>query len=64
MADRHALDPDFVAHASLEAIRVQYERAQRMADLWDDRARALFLLLRQRTDDREPDADEAGTSRT
>lgn len=62
MADQHGLDPDFVANASLEAIRVQYERAQRMADLWDERARALFLLLRQRTDGQQRDAAE--TSRT
>lgn len=45
------LDPDFVANATPAAIRTQYERAQRMADLWDDRARALFLLLAQREDD-------------
>ena len=42
------LDPDFVANASAEAIRTQYERAQRMADLWDNRARDLFLLLAER----------------
>jgi hypothetical protein len=43
-----SLDPGFVATASVDAIRAQYERAQRTADLWDDRARALFLLLCQR----------------
>ncbi|MGW6531421.1 hypothetical protein [Streptomyces venezuelae] len=42
------LDPDFVANASVEAVRAQYERVQRMADLWDDRARELFLLLCRR----------------
>ncbi|NUS82702.1 MAG: hypothetical protein HOY75_08110 [Streptomyces sp.] len=46
-----ALDPDFVANASPAEIRVQYERAQRTADMWDDRARALFLLLCQREDE-------------
>lgn len=45
------LDPDFVAHAPLTAIRTQYERAQRAADLWDDKARALFLLLQQREEE-------------
>ena len=43
-----SLRPDFAAHASLEAIRAQYERAQAQADLWDNRARDLFLLLYQR----------------
>lgn len=43
-----ALKPDFVAHAPLPAIRAQYAHAQRMADLWDDRARALFLLITER----------------
>ncbi|MFJ3043649.1 hypothetical protein [Streptomyces tendae] len=42
------LRPDFAEHASLEAIRAQYERAQAQADLWADRARDLFLLLCQR----------------
>ena len=42
------LDPDFVANATVDAIRTQYERAQCMADLWDDRARKLFLLLADR----------------
>lgn len=42
------LRPDFVEHASTDAIRAQYERAQAQADLWADRARALFLLLCQR----------------
>lgn len=43
-----ALRPDFVEHASADAIRAQYERAQALAGLWDDRARDLFLLLCQR----------------
>ncbi|MCX4809034.1 hypothetical protein OG601_47125 [Streptomyces sp. NBC_01239] len=43
-----ALDPDFVANAPTSAIRTQYEHAQRMADLWDDKARALLLLLTER----------------
>ncbi|MFJ7999011.1 hypothetical protein ACIQ7D_17950 [Streptomyces sp. NPDC096310] len=38
-----------MANASADAIRTQYERAQRMADLWTDRARDLFLLLAERT---------------
>ncbi|MFC8658075.1 hypothetical protein ACFUCT_23185 [Streptomyces parvus] len=42
------LDPDFVANASVDAIRTQYERAERMAELWADRARELFLLLSER----------------
>ena len=42
------LRPDFVENASTPAIRAQYERAQSQADLWSDRARDLFLLLRQR----------------
>jgi hypothetical protein len=45
------LRPDFVDNASLADIRAQYERAQRAADLWDDRARALFLLLQQREEE-------------
>ncbi|MFI1677016.1 hypothetical protein [Streptomyces sp. NPDC020607] len=45
------LRPEFVQQASAAAIRAQYERAQRMVDLWDDRARALFLLLCQREDE-------------
>ncbi|WP_158935117.1 hypothetical protein [Streptomyces capuensis] len=44
------LRPDFVEHASTDAIRAQYERAQAQADLWADRARDLFLLLCQRED--------------
>lgn len=44
------LDADFVENASLDAIRTQYERAQTMADLWNDRARELFVLLCQRED--------------
>lgn len=48
------LDPDFVATASVDAIRAQHERAQRMADMWDDQARALFLLLCQREDETAP----------
>lgn len=43
-----ALDPDFVANAPTDAIRTQYERAERMAELWADRARELFLLLADR----------------
>jgi len=42
------LDPDFVANASVDAIRIQYEKAQALADLWDDRARELFLLMTSR----------------
>ena len=42
------LRPEFVENASPDAVRVQYERAQAMADLWSDRARELFLLLCQR----------------
>ncbi|MEU2800339.1 hypothetical protein [Streptomyces sp. NPDC007117] len=42
------LDPGFVANASVDAIRTQYERAERMAELWSDRARELFLLLADR----------------
>lgn len=42
------LRPEFVEHASTEAIRAQYELAQARADLWTDRARDLFLLLSQR----------------
>lgn len=42
------LRSDFAEHASIGAIRVQYERAQAQADLWADRARDLFLLLCQR----------------
>ena len=45
-----ALRPEFVENASTDAIRVQCERAQAMADLWSDRARELFLLLGQRED--------------
>ena len=51
-----ALRPDFVQHASTDAIRAQYERAQALADLWADRARDLFLLLCQR----EEQADATG----
>lgn len=51
-----ALRPDFVQHASTDAIRAQYERAQALADLWADRARHLFLLLCQR----EEQADATG----
>ena len=43
-----ALDPDFAANASTDAIRTQYEKAQALADLWDDRARELFLLMTSR----------------
>ncbi|MCX5253577.1 hypothetical protein OOK27_05240 [Streptomyces canus] len=42
------LRPEFVEHASTEAIRAQYELAQAKVDLWADRARDLFLLLSQR----------------
>jgi hypothetical protein len=42
------LDPDFVANAPTSAIRAQYAHAQQQADLWDDKARALLLLLTQR----------------
>lgn len=42
------LRSEFTEHASTEAVRVQYERAQAQADLWADRARDLFLLLCQR----------------
>ncbi|MET9204088.1 hypothetical protein ACFXOI_05685 [Streptomyces bacillaris] len=45
------LDPGFVANASADAIRTQYERAERMAELWADRARDLFLLLAERTEE-------------
>lgn len=44
------LDADFVENASIDAIRTQYHRAQATADLWNDRARELFLLLCQRED--------------
>ena len=44
------LRPEFAEHASTDAIRTQYERAQAQADLWSDRARDLFLLLCQRED--------------
>ncbi|MFJ8844315.1 hypothetical protein ACIRFF_15585 [Streptomyces cyaneofuscatus] len=43
------LAPDFVANASVDAIRAQYEKAQALADLWSDRARDLLLLLATRT---------------
>ena len=43
-----ALDPDFAANASTDAIRTQYEKAQALADLWSDRARELFLLMTSR----------------
>ncbi|WIC88856.1 hypothetical protein SEA_ONIONKNIGHT_50 [Streptomyces phage OnionKnight] len=42
------LRTEFVQHASTDAIRTQYERAQQQADMWTDRARALFLLLCER----------------
>jgi hypothetical protein len=42
------LQPDFVARASTDAIRTQYQHAQAQSDLWADRARELFLLLCQR----------------
>jgi hypothetical protein len=45
------LRPEFVENASTDAIRAQYERAQRNADLWSDRARALFVLLCQREEE-------------
>jgi len=45
------LRPEFVENASTTAIRAQYERAQAQADLWSDRARALFLLLCQREEE-------------
>lgn len=48
------LRPDFVQHASTADIRAQYERAQAHADLWSDRARALFLLLCQREREGQP----------
>jgi hypothetical protein len=48
------LRPEFVENASTEAIRVQYERAQALADLWSDRARDLFLLLAQREAEGQP----------
>ncbi|WP_228994377.1 hypothetical protein [Streptomyces sp. DH8] len=38
------IDPAFAAHASPTAIRAQYEHAERMAELWSDRARELLLL--------------------
>ena len=44
------LRAEFAEHASTDAIRTQYERAQAQADLWNDRARDLFLLLCQRED--------------
>lgn len=44
------LRPEFAEHASIDAVRTQYERAQAQADLWSDRARDLFLLLRERED--------------
>ncbi|MET8571860.1 hypothetical protein [Streptomyces sp. NPDC004783] len=44
------LRPEFIEHASIDAIRAQYERAQAQAELWSDRARDLFLLLCQRED--------------
>ncbi|MFC8207869.1 hypothetical protein [[Kitasatospora] papulosa] len=43
-----AVDPDFAANASIDAIRTQYEKAQALADLWSDRARELFLLMTSR----------------
>lgn len=49
-----ALDPDFVAHAPLAAIRAQYAHAQHQADLWDDKARALLLLLADREEGAAP----------
>ncbi|RSN13771.1 hypothetical protein DMH25_08260 [Streptomyces sp. WAC 01325] len=55
------LDPDFVANASVDAIRTQYERAQRTADMWNDRARALFLLLGQREDEASASPTHGGT---
>ncbi|MGQ4393760.1 hypothetical protein ACN6K5_003546 [Streptomyces violaceoruber] len=59
-----SLRPDFAAHASLEAIRAQYERAQAQADLWSDRARDLFLLLCQReTQTRTKETSPCPTSR-
>lgn len=42
------LDPGFVANASVDAIRTQYERAEQMVELWTDRARELFLLMTSR----------------
>ena len=48
------LRPEFTEHASTDAIRTQYERAQAQVDLWSDRARDLFLLLCQREDQAEP----------
>lgn len=50
-----SLRPEFVAHASIGAVRVQYEHAQAQADLWADRARDLFLLLCQREDQADPE---------
>lgn len=49
------LRPEFVANASTDAIRAQYERAQALADLWTDRARDLFLLLQEREDQTTPE---------
>ncbi|GGZ53060.1 hypothetical protein [Streptomyces rubiginosohelvolus] len=49
------LDPDFVANASVDAIRTQYERAERMAERWADQARELFLLLAERTPEERTD---------
>lgn len=43
-----SLDPGFARHASTDAIRAQYERAEAQITLWTDRARDLFLLLSQR----------------
>lgn len=42
------LRPEFIQHASTDAIRTQYERAEAHAQMWADRARELFLLLAQR----------------
>ncbi|MFG2359417.1 hypothetical protein [Streptomyces sp. NPDC048521] len=47
------LRPEFIEHASTDAIRTQYERAQAQADLWADRTRDLFLLLCQRTNEED-----------
>lgn len=48
MKSETTLRPEFVQHASTEAIRAQYERAEAQITLWTDRARELFLLLSQR----------------
>ncbi|MCL8016897.1 hypothetical protein [Streptomyces sp. AS02] len=56
----NSLRPEFVEHASADAIRAQYERAEAKAALWADRARDLFLLLCQREE--QTDATESRPS--